>query len=144
MPDITQLPDQEIVRKSLQDANSFVFLMQRYEKKLLRYIRRISSLDLQTAEDILQEVFIKVYQNLNAYNDSFSFSSWIYRITYNQTISTVRKIKARPQVLINNETEDGTLIIDLVASDIDIVEDFQREELTQKDAESSQFTFREV
>lgn len=48
-------------------------------------------------EDILQEVFIKVYLNLNDFDENLKFSSWIYRITHNQVISSHRKIKARPE-----------------------------------------------
>jgi RNA polymerase sigma-70 factor (ECF subfamily) len=64
---------------------------------LYRYVLRISNIDTEEAEDILQEVFMKVYQNLNDFDDSLKFSSWIYRITHNQVISNFRKIKARPQ-----------------------------------------------
>ena len=51
----------------------------------------------EDAEDILQEVFMKSYFNLNDFNADLKFSSWIYRIAHNQVISQYRKIKARPE-----------------------------------------------
>jgi len=109
--------DEELVVLSLKDQSCYLHLMERYESKLLRYIFRISSFSKDDAEDILQEVFIKAYQNLNAFDPEFKFSSWIYRIAHNQTISHFRKSKARPQVL-NLEFEGD--FIDSIASDLNI------------------------
>ncbi len=89
--------DEEIVKLSLADQEYFLHIIKRYKLKLHRYVLRISNIDPEEAEDILQEVFMKVYQNLNDFDDSLKFSSWIYRITHNQVISNFRKLKARPQ-----------------------------------------------
>lgn len=85
------LEDSELAIRSLSSSLSFMELMKRYEKPLLRYIKRISFFQDSEAEDILQEVFIKVYKNLNNYDSSLKFSSWIYRITHNQTVDNIRK-----------------------------------------------------
>ncbi|PIZ73055.1 hypothetical protein COY06_05820, partial [Candidatus Peregrinibacteria bacterium CG_4_10_14_0_2_um_filter_41_8] len=65
--------------------------MQRYEGRLLAYINRLINVSNGEAEDILQEVFIKTYQNLNGFDLNLKFSTWVYRITYNQVISFFRK-----------------------------------------------------
>ena len=96
MDNILEKTDQELVKLALADKDSFLFLLQKYEAALLRYIIRISGVNREDAQDILQEVFIKIYQNLNDYNPKLKFSSWAYRITRNQTISELRKKKARP------------------------------------------------
>lgn len=96
MSDYAQKTDNELVELSLQKADYFLYLMNRYEKQLLYYIRRISGLNTDDAEDLLQEVFIKTYYNLNGFDPKLKFSSWIYRIAHNQTISELRKRKARP------------------------------------------------
>jgi len=100
------LSDAELVKLTLKDSENFLYLMQRYEAKLLRYIRRISNLNEDDAQDILQEVFIKVYNNLNNFDSSLKFSSWIYRITHNSVISNFRKLKARPQKILWDDNED--------------------------------------
>lgn len=93
MPTHHEPTDQELVRLSAENPESFGVLMERHEAPLLRYIRRISSLPKEDAEDILQETFIKAYRNINDYDSSAKFSSWIYRIAHNQTIDTLRKRK---------------------------------------------------
>lgn len=91
MPIVTDPTDQELARLSTGNPELFGVLMERYEAPLLRYIRRISSLPKEDAEDILQETFIKAYRNINDYDPEAKFSSWIYRIAHNQTIDTIRK-----------------------------------------------------
>jgi len=89
--------DEELVKLTLADQDYFGFLITRYQLKLITYIKRISNVNQEEAEDILQEVFLKVYLNLNGFDDDLKFSSWIYRITHNQVISNFRKLKARPE-----------------------------------------------
>jgi len=81
----------------LQDKANFAFLIERYNSKLLRYIKRITNVSLEEAEDILQDSFINTYINLNDFDRDLKFSSWIYRITRNQVINNFRKNKIRPQ-----------------------------------------------
>jgi RNA polymerase sigma-70 factor, ECF subfamily len=110
--------DEELVVLTLKDQDYYYCVVDRYEKKLLRYIMRISSATQEDAEDILQEVFIKVYKNLNNFDTSLKFSSWIYRITHNQTISHHRKSKARPQTIDSDKNE---IILEMIKSDDDTV-----------------------
>lgn len=93
MPTRTEPTDRNLARLSAKNPDLFGILMERYEAPLLRYIRRLSSLPKEDAEDILQETFIKAYRNINDYDPEAKFSSWIYRIAHNQTIDTIRKRK---------------------------------------------------
>ena len=89
--------DEELVKKSLSDQKAFAILIDRYQNRLLHYIHKITSVSHEEAEDILQEAFIKAYYNLHGFDPDLSFSSWIYRIVRNQTISAYRKRSIRPQ-----------------------------------------------
>lgn len=89
--------DEELVRLTLADQDNFLYLVERYKGRLTSYIRRLTNVNQEDAEDTLQEVFIKVYQNLHGFKKDLKFSSWIYRITHNQVISNHRKLKARPE-----------------------------------------------
>lgn len=89
--------DKELVELSLRDKDAFLFIVKRYKDKLYGYIRRITDTGHEDAEDILQEVFIKIYANLNDFDRGLKFSSWIFRIAHNQVISAYRRRKARPQ-----------------------------------------------
>lgn len=100
----TEKTDIELVGLSLNDPNYFLFLSKRYEEKLLRYIMRISKFSREDAEDVLQEVFIKTYYNLNGFDKELQFSSWIYRIAHNEAVSAIRKKAVRPSIAL--EVED--------------------------------------
>jgi len=93
----SNLTDEELVKLALEDQAVFLWLVERYRAKLLRYINRLTNVNDDDAEDILQDVFIKVYLNLNDFNGDLKFSSWIYRITHNQVISRHRRLKAHPE-----------------------------------------------
>ncbi len=95
--DISSLTDAELVKLTLANQDNFVYLVDRYKGKLSSYVKRLTNANNEDAEDILQEVFIKVYLNLNDFNKDLKFSSWIYRITHNQVVSGHRKLKARPE-----------------------------------------------
>lgn len=89
------LTDAQLVEQVLENTDLLEVLFDRYEKRLLYYILRISSFDMLSAEEILQEVFLKIWKNLQGYDPSISFSSWVYRIAHNETISQFRKSKTR-------------------------------------------------
>jgi len=95
--EISKKTDSELVKLSLANQDDFVYLVDRYKGKLASYIKRLTNANTEDVEDILQEVIIKVYLNLNDFDKDLKFSSWIYRITHNQVISGHRKIKARPE-----------------------------------------------
>ena len=91
--------DEQIVVLTLKNQDYYLCLMKRYEAKLLNYILKISNINREDGEDILQEVFVKAYQNLNDFDLNFKFSNWIYSIAHNATISAFRKKKVRPQTV---------------------------------------------
>ena len=88
-----QMTDEALVRSSLQQEDAFYFLIKRYEPVLLRYINRMTQVSREEAEDLLQDIFIKVYRNLNGFDPNMKFSTWVYRITHNEVISQYRKKK---------------------------------------------------
>lgn len=109
------LSDNELAAKSLENVDYFSCLFQRYEKSMLRYIRRISAADEETAHDILQEAFIKIWRNLNSFDKDLAFSSWVYRIVHNETISIIRKSKSFGK----NKTTDINLYNNVLSDEED-------------------------
>lgn len=89
-----ELNDLQIIEKSLIELDYFSCLFERYEERLLHYIKHITHVSNEEAEDILQESFINIWKNLNAFDTSLKTSSWIFRIVHNQAISTLRKSKS--------------------------------------------------
>jgi RNA polymerase sigma-70 factor (ECF subfamily) len=123
---MSKYSDADLVRLSLKNEDNFLYLMKRYEKKLIGYIMKISNFNIDEAEDVLQEVFIKVYKNLYGFDESLSFSAWIYRITRNETITHFRKNK----VYYNNLTqEENEFFLNGLASDLDVEEKIDKKYL---------------
>lgn len=98
------LTDEQLVAQVLQDKDKFRDLVERYQHKLMRYIFRIGG--QEAGEDLLQEVFINAYQHLAGFDQSLSFSAWIYRIAHNVVISHFRKQKVRPEGNVHHDSED--------------------------------------
>lgn len=93
MDNVQDMTDAELVQLTLEDANYLGYLIDRYEKPLDRYLFSISNASAEDRQDLLQEIFIAVYQNLASYKQSMKFSSWLYRIAHNKSISWWRKHK---------------------------------------------------
>ncbi len=108
MEQYPQLPpsDEELVVKTLQDKQFFGGIVDRYEAKLTRYIARLGVRNPDDQLDVLQDIFLKVYKNLNAFDTSLQFSSWIYRIAHNEAISWYRKKNVRPEGHLIADSEE--------------------------------------
>ncbi|MGD0328434.1 MAG: sigma-70 family RNA polymerase sigma factor [Minisyncoccia bacterium] len=109
--------DEEIVHRALLDKEAFALIIERYEAKLARYLERLGVGVLEDREDILQNAFVKAYKNLNSFDPTLAFSSWMYRIAHNEAMSFFRAKHARPQVVLSEEGE--ALITELEDEDTD-------------------------
>jgi len=133
MIDCSKYTSKDIIKKvSSWDMDAFYCIVEEYEEKLLRYILRISSVDLEEAENLLQEVFIKVYKNINSYNYKLTFSSWIYRITHNITIDFYRKNKNKINISLETEDEEYVNLIEVLDAWISLEKDVHKKELIEK------------
>jgi len=90
---IEQKTDEEIALLVPEDKECFAILIERYEGKMSRYVRRIQGGNTETVEDIAQNIFIKAYVHINSLKEGQKFSSWIYRIAHNESIDYWRKNK---------------------------------------------------
>lgn len=83
-----------------KNEEAFGVLMSRYQPKLLRYGRRFLS-ENAPIEDVVQEVFIKTYQNIQSFDASRPFSPWIYRIAHNLFANTLRHNSRSPFITVD-------------------------------------------
>jgi len=74
------------------DIRAFSTIVSNYRKMVFTIALKITD-NREDAEDIVQEVFIKVFKSLNQFKKESEFSTWLYRIAYNTTISELRKRK---------------------------------------------------
>ncbi|MFH1426042.1 MAG: RNA polymerase sigma factor [Candidatus Kerfeldbacteria bacterium] len=116
--------DEELVALAIDFQAAFSTLIDRYSDKLTWYIRQITNVSREEAEDILQETFIKAYTNINSFDPSLKFSSWIYRIAHNEVISNYRKRKARPQ---DDANDIDDKLVDSLVAEVDLDKEVDRE-----------------
>lgn len=86
----TQSDEQIVLCIRKGDKELFGILIDRYEAKLTRYIKRFLQNE-DDAADIIQNVFIKVFVNLQSFDVDRTFNSWIYRIAHNETVTYLKK-----------------------------------------------------
>jgi len=89
--DMGEKTDEEIaLRVQAGEAEAFGDLISRYEAKLMRYGRKFLS-DKEDAIDIVQDIFIKAYENIQSFDATRRFSPWIYRIAHNEFVNALKK-----------------------------------------------------
>lgn len=75
--------------------DQFGVIVDRYEQKLLRYGRKFLSRH-EDIEDIIQDVFVSAYQNIQSFDTSLKLSPWLYRIAHNAFVNALRKREKSP------------------------------------------------
>lgn len=130
----TETSDEELVVFSLENPDNFKYIIERYENKFAQYIRRKTSVSKEDIEDLLQEIFIKIYLNLHGFDTSLKFSSWAYRVAHNEIITWYRKKKIRPQINFEDYEEEN--LINFFKEDTDLEKEFDRNELRRLVKES--------
>jgi RNA polymerase sigma-70 factor (ECF subfamily) len=116
----------EMIASEVQegDVSSFGVLMERYEEKLARYGRKFLA-DSDDIKDLVQEVFIKAYMNMQSFDTARKFSPWIYRIAHNEFVNAIKKKKSR----ITFSLSAFDTLLPHPAAKEDIESDAQRREL---------------
>ena len=79
------------------DLRSFDMLVKRWEKRLLNYCYRMVN-NITLAEDLRQEVFLRVYRSAKTYRPRAQFSTWLYRIATNLCLDTLAKQQRRKEI----------------------------------------------
>jgi len=93
---LSERTDEEIARLVQSgDINLFGKLIERYEEKIKRYGKKFLA-GSEDIEDIVQDVFIKAYENIQSFDTKRKFSSWLYRIAHNEFVNALKKHKKRP------------------------------------------------
>ncbi len=124
----SEITDEEAMGKFQNgDTSYFDLLLNRHSKGVYRFIYRMVGGNPSNAEDILQEVFIKVAENRMNYSKEKKFTAWLYRIARNHTIDFVRKENYRKHSSldksIGNNDESNVTYLELVKSDESLQDD---------------------
>lgn len=98
---MTLMRDEELALLVQQgDTERFGVLVERYEAKLLRYGRKFLSRK-EDIEDMVQEIFLRAYENIMGFDASQRFSPWLYRLAHNVFVNALRKESRNPLVLVD-------------------------------------------
>jgi RNA polymerase sigma-70 factor (ECF subfamily) len=93
--------DRDLVASAIAGREgSFEELVRRYQRPISAYVYRMVG-NYESALDLTQEIFIKVYNSLRRYRSEFKFSTWIYKIAHNSAVDYLRRTATREQSLIS-------------------------------------------
>ncbi len=98
--DLAVVTDRDLVASAVVGAEgSFEELVRRYQRPISAYVYRMVG-NYESALDLTQEIFIKVYSSLDRYRSEFKFSTWIYKIAHNAAVDHLRRASTREQSLV--------------------------------------------
>jgi RNA polymerase sigma-70 factor (ECF subfamily) len=129
--DWSQLSDAEIMlRVSAGDDSGFSILIEKYRKQMVHFMFRMSR-NQAVAEELAQEVFLRVYRSRQTYRAEAKFSTWLYRIATNLGVNHARDTKyertAQNVYLDQPDPETGTSP-DVADSTLSVEQELVREE----------------
>lgn len=104
-----QQNDQELIRRiQAQDAEAFEILFARYQETIQRHLMRIVRHEA-VAEDLVQEVFLRVWTRAEQWDGRGGVKAWLYRIGTNLALNQLRSARRRPQQSLEMFTDEATL-----------------------------------
>lgn len=136
------------VKRGVKSA--FETLVQRHEKFLMKVVVRMTR-DLDAAEDIVQDTFIKAFRRLSLFEGRSSFRSWLYQIALNTTRNRFRKLNRETvgtdhlDIAVEGECENQMIAIDVravIQAEVDKLPDRQKTALSLRVFED--LSFKEI
>ncbi|PTS92212.1 RNA polymerase subunit sigma, partial [Pedobacter sp. HMWF019] len=103
-----QVEDAEILEKFSNEKTrneAFNLLLSKYQQKIYWHIRRLV-IDHDDTDDLVQDVFIKVWRNLEKFRSDSQLYTWIYRIATNESITFLNKKKQRNNTPLDEVSEE--------------------------------------
>jgi RNA polymerase sigma-70 factor (ECF subfamily) len=95
-----QQPDPGVLRKAQRgDERAFSIIVRAYETPVFNYVLRLVG-DRALAEDLTQEVFLRVYQGLPKFSLRCKFTTWLFQVTKNRVLDELRASERRPRHLV--------------------------------------------
>ena len=101
--------DATLVREFLRthDDDLFAILVRRYQDRVFRLVLSVLGPGMEAeAEDLVQDIFVQVFRKLSSFRNESSFSSWLYRLTYNSCLDRRRKARLRHPHVCEEELDD--------------------------------------
>ncbi len=130
-PDYTTLSDADVMlRVKAGDDAAFDYLVDKFRRPLVGFMYRMAH-NQAVAEELAQEVFLRVYRSRQTYNAEAKFSTWLYRIATNLAVNHARDTRQeRPEtsVSIDETDEESGLSLDVVDASPNVEQNILRRE----------------
>jgi len=120
-------PDDYYIEQTLSgNVNAFAFLVEKYQRMVYTLVIRILK-NTEEAEEISQDVFVKVFQKLESFKGDSKFSTWLYKIAYFASLDELKKKKRT--VSIENIEQIPSSDLGLVKDALSYIHEKQRKEV---------------
>jgi RNA polymerase sigma-70 factor (ECF subfamily) len=94
-------PDPGVLKKAQRgDERAFSIILRAYEQPVFNYVLRLVNGDRSLAEDLTQEVFLRVFQGLPKFSLRCKFTTWLFQVTKNRVLDELRASERRPRSLV--------------------------------------------
>jgi RNA polymerase sigma-70 factor (ECF subfamily) len=117
-----QQPDLGVLRKAQRgDERAFTLIVRTYETPVYNYVLRLVN-DRVLAEDLTQEVFLRVFQGLPKFSLRSKFTTWLFQVTKNRVLDELRASERRPRLTVALEDVPPLEVIDAPAERLEAVD----------------------
>ena len=106
-------PDLGVLRKAQRgDERAFSLIVRAYETPVFNYVLRLVGGDRTLAEDLTQEVFLRVFQGLPRFSLRSKFTTWLFQVTKNRVLDELRASERRPRAVVALEDVPPLEVVD--------------------------------
>jgi RNA polymerase sigma-70 factor, ECF subfamily len=115
-------PDPDLLRRAQKgDEQAFTAIVRAYETPVHNYVLRLTG-DRTLAEDLTQEVFVRVFQALPRFSLRCKFTTWLFQVTKNRVLDELRARERRPQSVLAIEDAPRLEIVDPPVERLETIE----------------------
>ena len=105
-------PDPGVLRKAQRgDERAFTLIVRAYEQPVFNYVLRLVG-DRSLAEDLTQEIFLRVFQGLPGFSLRSRFTTWLFQVTKNRVLDELRALERRPRATVALEDIPPLEVVD--------------------------------
>jgi RNA polymerase sigma-70 factor (ECF subfamily) len=105
-------PDDGVLRKAQKgDDRAFAIIVRTYQTPVYNYVLRMVG-DRSLAEDLTQEVFLRVYQGLARFSSRSKFTTWLFQVTKNRVLDELRATERRPRTVVDVDEMTAFEVVD--------------------------------
>ncbi len=115
-------PDPDVLRRAQRgDERAFELILRAYETPIFNYVYRLTG-DRSLAEDLTQDVFVRVFQALPRFSLRCKFTTWLFQVTKNRVLDELRARERRPQGVVTIEDAPRLEVVDQPIERLETIE----------------------